>query len=150
MYRLSFVTSLTAYNELYNKYFLKWGYDRRSRNYNFGICKLTPPPSPPKFRNFNGIWTHGLRVSAAVLDQLSHEDPYSGRRPKFVEFICWEYFFMFGSNFVQADRNNIPTKDTCIAHRWIWQQILTACVFQIAMKLWSVLAQEEHKIRLYK
>ena len=57
---------------------------------------------------------------------------------------------MFGSNFVQADKNNIPTKDTCIAHHWIWQQILTERVFQIAMKLWSVLAQEEQKLRLYK
>ena len=33
------------------------------------------------FRGFNGIRTHGLCVSAAVLHQLSYEDPYVGSRP---------------------------------------------------------------------
>ena len=38
------------------------------------------------FRGFNGIRTHGLCVSAAVLHQLSYEDPYIGSRP-----IDWIY-----------------------------------------------------------
>ena len=29
----------------------------------------------------NGIRTHGLRVSAGMLYQLSYEDPYTGTRP---------------------------------------------------------------------
>ena len=33
------------------------------------------------FRGFNGIRTHGLCVSAAVLSQLSYEDPYTGGWP---------------------------------------------------------------------
>ena len=33
------------------------------------------------FSGFNGIRTHGLCVSAAVLHQLSYEDPYVGSRP---------------------------------------------------------------------
>ena len=34
--------------------------------------------------DFKGIQTHGLCVRAAVLYQLSYEDPYIGSRP-----ICW-------------------------------------------------------------
>ena len=34
-----------------------------------------------KFRDFRGIRTHGLCVSAAVLYHLSYEDPYIGSRP---------------------------------------------------------------------
>ena len=38
--------------------------------------------SPKKdFRGFNGIRTRGLCVSAAVLSQLSYEDPYTGDWP---------------------------------------------------------------------
>ena len=38
--------------------------------------------SPKKvFRGFNGIRTRGLCVRAAVLYQLSYEDPYTGTRP---------------------------------------------------------------------
>ena len=33
------------------------------------------------FRGFNGIRTRGLCVNAAVLSQLSYEDPYTGDRP---------------------------------------------------------------------
>ena len=36
------------------------------------------------FRDFNGIRTHGLCVSAVVPHQLSYEDPYVRSRP-----ICW-------------------------------------------------------------
>ena len=43
---------------------------------NMGNCKLTSE----KFGDFNGIWTCGLCVSAAVLYQLSYEDPYIGSR----------------------------------------------------------------------
>ena len=32
--------------------------------------------NPKTFRDFNGIQTHGLCVSAAVLYHLSYEDPY--------------------------------------------------------------------------
>ena len=40
---------------------------------------------PKKCRKFNGIQTHGLCVSAAMLCQLSYKDPYIvGSRP-----ICW-------------------------------------------------------------
>ena len=34
-----------------------------------------------KFRDFNGTQTHGLCVSAAVLYQLSYEDPPIGSLP---------------------------------------------------------------------
>ena len=40
--------------------------------------------NPPKFWDFNRVLGHGLYVSAAVLYQLSFEDPYIGSRP-----ICW-------------------------------------------------------------
>ena len=33
------------------------------------------------FQGFNGVSTHGLCLSAAVLYHLSYEDPYVGRRP---------------------------------------------------------------------
>ena len=42
---------------------------------------------PKNFRDFNRIWTLSLCVSAAVLYQLSYEDPHIGSRP-----ICWLYF----------------------------------------------------------
>ena len=62
------------------KYKFKWRYDRRSGNCNLSNCKLTRK----NFRDFHGILTHGLCVSAAVLYQLIYEDPYIGSRP-----ICW-------------------------------------------------------------
>ena len=37
-----------------------------------------------KISDFNGIQSHGLCVRAAMLYQLSYEDPYIGSRP-----ICW-------------------------------------------------------------
>ena len=40
--------------------------------------------NPKKFLDFNGIRTHGLCGSAAVLYQLSYENQYLGSRP-----ICW-------------------------------------------------------------
>ena len=44
--------------------------------------------NPKTFQDFNGILTYGLCVSAAVLYQLSYEDPYIGSasRP-----ICWRF-----------------------------------------------------------
>ena len=39
-----------------------------------------------KFPDFDEIRAHGLWVNAAVLYQLSYEDPYIGSRP-FIEFI---------------------------------------------------------------
>ena len=53
------------------------------------------------YRGFNGIQIHGFCISAAVLYQLSYEDPYVGSKP-----ICWihhtrernetyEYYEMF-------------------------------------------------------
>ena len=54
---------------------------RRSGNCNLSNCKLTQK----RFRVFNGIRTHGLCVRAALLYQLSCEDPYIGSR-QFVEF----------------------------------------------------------------
>ena len=44
-----------------------------------GNSKIAPPSPPPlaptKKQGLNSIWTHGLCVSAAVLYQLSYEDP---------------------------------------------------------------------------
>ena len=36
---------------------------------------------PKKFQDFNRVLAYGLYVSAAVLYQLSYEDPYIGSRP---------------------------------------------------------------------
>ena len=44
---------------------------------------------------FNGIRTHGLCVSAAVLYQLSYEDPYIGSRPIYwVHLNPWQEYRM--------------------------------------------------------
>ena len=51
--------------------------DCRSGNCNLSICKLTRK----KCRNFNGIQTCGICVSAAMFYQLSYEDPDMGSRP---------------------------------------------------------------------
>ena len=67
-------------NELANITKFKWRFDRRSGNCDSSNCKLTRK----KFGDFNGIQIHGLCVSAAVLYQLSYEEPYIGSRP-----ICW-------------------------------------------------------------
>ena len=48
------------------------------------INQLQINPPPHKIRNFNGIRTHDLCVSSAVLYQLSYEDPCIARGP-----ICW-------------------------------------------------------------
>ena len=47
-------------------------------NRNLSNCENSPKKS---FRGFNGIRTRGLCVSAAVLSQLSCEDPYTGGWP---------------------------------------------------------------------
>ena len=48
-------------------------------NRNLSNCKNSPRKKV--FRGFNGIRTRGLCVSAAVLSQLSYEDPYTGGWP---------------------------------------------------------------------
>ena len=48
--------------------------DHRSSNRNLSNRKK-------RFQGFNGIRTHGLCVSAAVLYQLSYEDPYVRSTP---------------------------------------------------------------------
>ena len=48
------------------------------------INQLQINPPPHKIRNFNGIRTHNLCVSSALLYQLSYEDPCIARGP-----ICW-------------------------------------------------------------
>ena len=45
------------------------------------INQLEINPPPPQIWNFNGIRTHDLCVSSAVLYQLSYEDPYIGGGP---------------------------------------------------------------------
>ena len=70
--------------------FLKWRFDHRSYNRNLSNCKFKPEK---KFLGFNGIWTHGLCVSTAVLYQLSYEDPYIGSRPIYwVHLNPWQEF----------------------------------------------------------
>ena len=64
------------------KYKLQWRYDRRSDHCNLSNCKLIRK----KFPDFKGIRTHCLCVSAAVLCQLSFEDPCIGTG-QFAEFI---------------------------------------------------------------
>ena len=56
---------------------MKWRCDHRSCDDDLSNHKV----SRKMFLGFNGIWTHGLCVSAAVLYQLSYEDPYVGSRP---------------------------------------------------------------------
>ena len=63
---------------------MKWRFDHRSYNRNLSNCKFKPEKK--KLGGFNGIRTYGLCVSAAVLYQLSYEDPYIGSRP-----IYWVY-----------------------------------------------------------
>ena len=55
----------------------KWRYNRRNGNCNSSNCTLTRK----KIQDSNGIRTHDLCVSAAVLYQLNYEDPYIGSRP---------------------------------------------------------------------
>ena len=71
------------FNELANITKFKWRFDRRSGNCNSSNYKLTRK----KIGDFNRIQIHGLCVSAAVLYQLSYEDPYIGSRP-----IFWVHF----------------------------------------------------------
>ena len=56
--------------------------DCRSVNCNLSICKLTRK----KCRDFNGIQTCGICVSAAMFYQLAYKDPDMGSRP-----ICWNH-----------------------------------------------------------
>ena len=71
-YRIFLVDIEWRWCEL-RKYKLKWRYDRRSSNCNLSNSKLTLK----QFPDFNGIRTHGLCVSTALLYQLSYEDPNS-------------------------------------------------------------------------
>ena len=58
---------------------MKWRIHHRSYDRNLSNCKFKPEKKT--ILGFNGIRTHGLWVSAAVLYQLSYEDPYIGSRP---------------------------------------------------------------------
>ena len=49
-------------------------------NRNLSNCENSPKKKKD-FRGFNGIRTRGLCVSAAVLSQLSYEEPYTGGGP---------------------------------------------------------------------
>ena len=57
---------------------MKWICDHRSESQ---FKQLRKWPEKKFFRGFNGIRTRGLCVSAAVLSQLSYEDPYTGGWP---------------------------------------------------------------------
>ena len=57
----------------------KWNeYVTIAVNRNLSNCKIA---RKKVFRGFNGIQTRGLCISAAVLYQLSYEDPYTRSRP---------------------------------------------------------------------
>ena len=57
----------------------KWNdYVTIAVNGNLSNCKNSPKKV---FRGFNGIWTRGLCVGAAVPSQQSYEDPYTGGWP---------------------------------------------------------------------
>ena len=57
----------------------KWNeYVTIAVNRNLSNCEIA---RKKVFRGFNGIRTRGLCVSAAVLSQLSYEDPYTGGWP---------------------------------------------------------------------
>ena len=75
------------------KHWMKWCERREYKwneyvtiavNRNLSNCENSPKKS--FFRGFNGIRNRGLCVSAAVLSQLSYEDPYTGGWP-----IYWVY-----------------------------------------------------------
>ena len=57
---------------------MKWVCDHRSESQ---FKQLRKARKKKVFRGFNGIRTRGLCVSAAVLSQLSYEDPYTGGWP---------------------------------------------------------------------
>ena len=62
------------------KYKFMWRYDRRSGNCTLRNCKVTPK----KFRDFNGIRTHGLCVRAAVLLPIELWRPINWEQANFV------------------------------------------------------------------
>ena len=66
------------------------------------------------FRGFNGIRTRGLCVSAAVLSQLSYEDPYTGGWP-----IYWVH---------QPVKGMKHTMKWCELQEYKWNEYVTIAV----------------------
>ena len=99
------------------------------------------------FRGFNGIRTRGLCVSAAVLSQLSYEDPYTGGWPIYwvhqpvkgmKHWMKWcelrEYKIFFSGYF----RNCL----NCDSLRWSHTHFISFVVAQSVVlnntKLWNI------------
>ena len=88
------------------------------------------------FRGFNRIPTHGLCVSAAVLHQLSNEDPYVGSRP-----ICWIHR--------TRERNETYEYYVNCRHKWnegmiiavVTQIVTNKCKLQLNSQIWIVRLQ---------
>ena len=78
---------------------MKWRFDHRSYNRNLSNCKFKPEK---KNFGFNGIRTHGLCVSAAVLYQLSYEDPYIGLLPIYGSLSPWNMYFIYSFLFLNS------------------------------------------------
>ena len=69
-------------------------------NCNLSNCENSPKEKKD-FRGLNGIRTRGLCVGAAVLSQLSYEDPYTGGWPinKLASLQCMSLQFFFPAIF---------------------------------------------------
>ena len=93
-------TTINNYRSEWRIIIFKRRYDRCRGNWNLRNCKL----SRKKFREFNKIRTLGLCVSAAVLYQLSYEDPYIGSGP-----ICWVHFKPWKKRNMNEDNANWGT-----------------------------------------
>ena len=74
------------------------------------------------FRSFNGIRTRGLCVSAAVLSQLSYEDPYTGGWP-----IYWVH---------QPVKGMKHWKKWCELREYKWNEYMTIAVNRTAMVIY--------------
>ena len=60
-----------------------------------------------KLQGSNGIRTHGLRGSAAVLHQPSHENPYIESRP-----ICWVHHN--SGDFIGLENGNLSMRENLV------------------------------------
>ena len=74
-----------CYNREYDYRLMKRRYGYGSCNRNLSNCKFKPGKN---FQGFSRIRTNDLCVSAAVLYQLSYEDPYVGNRPIYISSSC--------------------------------------------------------------
>ena len=73
-----YMNRINHYSWLYNSI----GFEMKMWSSQLWLWFKQSQSKPEKcFRGFNGIRTHALCVSAAVLHQLSYEDPYVGSRP---------------------------------------------------------------------